>query len=138
MNKEAAVLFSYNNGLLSRLIRWVSRERFSHVAILIDNSIVLDARFPGGVKQRYLNYKPQEILWMELDMDKAKSCIGSKYDLKKFFWYAFRVGKPWNTPTQFLCSEVIAYASGDPNMYDMTPDEIYYYELSKTKGENAY
>lgn len=134
MRRKVQVLFSYNNGPVSRLIRAFTREQYSHVAIKYGDNQVLDARFPGGVKKRPLDYEPQSSVWMDLDMEKAVDCIGSRYDLRKFFWYAFRVGKPWNASSQFLCTEVIAFAAGLKFLEDMTPDQLYMYAKNKEKS----
>lgn len=123
--KTGDVIFVRGNSLLSKLIRLFDKGEFSHVAIILDGNHVIGSQYPDGVQIRHFRFNDYELIRIPLDIEKAKEYIGYKYDYKQFFWYAFKVGKVWNTPNQFICSELIAYAMGDSGLTNKTPNELY-------------
>lgn len=123
--KTGDVIFVRGNSLLSKVIRYFDEGEFTHVAIYTENDHVLDSQYPFGVKPRHFRFKDYEVVRVPIDVEKAKQYIGYTYDFKQFFWYAFRVGKIWNTPNQFICSELVAHAMGREDWLGLTPNELY-------------
>lgn len=119
------VIFVRGSSLLSKLIRYFDGGEFTHVAIVIDDKHVLDSQYPLGVRIRHFRFADYEAVRLPIDVETAKKYIGYKYDFKQFFWYAFRVGKIWNTPNQFICSELVAHTVGREDWLELTPNELY-------------
>ncbi|WP_088005591.1 hypothetical protein [Indiicoccus explosivorum] len=123
--EPGTLVFVRGTSLLARLIRFFDKGEFSHVAILLDNGNVLDSQYPDGVKERPFRFSNYELVPVPLDMEIAWKFVGYEYDYGQFFWYLFRWGKIWNTPDQFICSELIAHAMHKPSWTGMTPNELY-------------
>lgn len=122
------IIFSKTNTLLSRLIRFFDKGRWSHVSILIDDYHIVDSRFPKGVRIRHFDLANYEVVTVKGDIEEALEHVGKRYDLFIFIWYGIRYGdKPWNNPNEMICSELIAEAVHDQNLKGMTPNEQYVY-----------
>ena len=125
--------FSRSTSPLSRLIQYFTKGKWSHNAIKVGDYHIIDSRFPGGVRIRHFDLKDYEILEVEGDPRKALKHIEKRYDLRLFFWYGIKYGKPWNDPNQMICSELIAEASNDENLRGKTPSEQYRYLKNREK-----
>ncbi|MFD2704619.1 hypothetical protein [Salibacterium lacus] len=126
------VIFSRNTSLLSRLIQRFTNGKWSHNAIKIDDYHILDSRFPKGVQIRHFDLKDYEVVEVEGDIDEAIKHVEKRYDVIRFIWYGIKFGdKPWNNPSQMICSELIAEAAHDSNLKGKTPNEQYKYLKSR-------
>lgn len=121
------VYFVRGHSLIAKLIRFFDKGKgFTHVAIGLpnDNLHVLDSQYLYGVRPRHFRFSDYEIVKVQLDINKVYQRIGEKYDFRLFLYFAFRVGKPWDTPHQLICSELVADAIGLENTY-LTPNQLY-------------
>ncbi|SDI16413.1 hypothetical protein SAMN05192534_12382 [Alteribacillus persepolensis] len=126
------IIFSRSSSVLSRIIRFFDKGKWSHVAIKVDEHHILDSRFPKGVKVRHFDLTDYEFVEVDGDIEKALNHVGKKYDLLRFIWYGFEWGdKPWNNPNEMICSELIAESVNDENLKGMTPNEQYKYLRSE-------
>lgn len=132
MIQRGDVIFVRGDSLLSKVIRYFDDGEFSHVAIALDENHVIGSQYPNGVHIRHFRFKDYEAIKAPIDISKAREYIGYRYDYRQFLWYAFKVGRIWNTPNQFICSELIAYAADKPEWKDVTPNQLY----SAIKGDS--
>jgi len=125
--KRGDLIFVRGKSPLSFLIRFFDKGEFSHVAIAIDENHVIDSQYPLGVRIRHFRFKDYEIIKLPVkyNVEKLRKYIGYNYDFKQFIWYMFKVGKVWNTPNQFICSELVSYYLDKPEWKNLTPNELY-------------
>jgi hypothetical protein len=124
--KNVDVYFVRGNTIISKLIRFFDKGKgFTHVAIRLDNSHVVDSQYPQGVRIRHFRFKNYETITVPLDIEIARKYIRYKYDFKKMLYFAFRVGKIWDTPNKFICSELVAVAMNKPEWVGLTPNDLY-------------
>lgn len=149
--EKVTLVFSTNKGLASKLIRLVTWSRWSHVAILLNPTEVIDATFThGGVKTRPLS----EALAAAADytmVDFYVPCAGAvrlaAYDeLNKPYDWTALFGlwwhRDWQESDSWFCSELVAYAfqhAGypmfrDAEMHRITPDHIWKLNPGITTG----
>lgn len=128
-NVKGRLIFVRGKSPLARLIRFFDKGEITHCGIMLDDNIILDARFFGGVKRRLNNYPDYEIVEVDgLDIERALSHVNKRYDLFRFIWYGFRYGdKVWNNPNQMICSELVGEAMHDDYIKDLTPNQQYKY-----------
>lgn len=124
--KQGEIIFVRTNSLVSKMIRFFDKGKFSHVGIALDENHILDARLFGGVRRRHFNFNDYEVVKVNGDMEQALQFVGYKYDLWQFIWYGFRYGdKVWNNPNELICSELIAHYLLNNEYLDLTPNELY-------------
>lgn len=105
MTTNIKLIFSRSRRLGSRIIQLFTSGEWSHCGIVIDDSIVIDASFPRGVKATSLQKwskkretKTIEILTLDVVSAKGandwlKSRLNKKYDLL----FLCSVFNPWRT-----------------------------------------
>lgn len=128
--------------------------RFSHVAIVIDEDIVIESNYDTQVAIREFDsemYSDIEVIDLGLtNMQRkmvhfeANKLVGKKYDYLQLLWYLIR--KPFNlkgknrlnNPNNIICSELVYIALEKSgvlkelgiqdtirNGVDLTPNELY-------------
>lgn len=108
------VLFFRGKGFFSMLIRWQTRSRYSHAAILLDNGHIIESWQKGGVQISHIKD------WSKIDaysvdgmtpdqwetaIKFAKSQLGKKYDLRSVFRFLSKRKAPDNS--KWFCSELV-------------------------------
>lgn len=125
------IQFSRNEKIGSRLIRWFTWSKYSHVDIVIAGNEVIGARF-DGVKIR----TSKDLDSVRFNVDAPDSVIGEmitqidkKYDWLALFGFLFR--RKWEDENKWICSELVAWAfkeSGYPlvrsDVWRITPEDI--------------
>jgi hypothetical protein len=139
------LVFVRGDSWVSPIITWFDEGEFSHVAIAVSDTEVLEAqRFTKSriVPMTYANYEIVSLPLNEAERtllsDKAKELEGYGYDYLQIVWYMVRKffshkGKsPWNDPKKVICSEIVSrllYAIGwleeSDTLYERTPNELY-------------
>jgi hypothetical protein len=151
--KPGDIIFVQGKSVLSRLIRYFDKGKFSHVAVAISPTEVLEADIFIKSKIRPFNkddYSLIEVIDLGLTEEQrrmmpdiAKEYVGLDYDYPQIFWYAIRrifgfKGKnPLNNPNNLICSELVFHVldrlgilselgiDGDYRGIDLTPNELY-------------
>jgi len=123
--KKGDIVFSRGESPLSKLIQYFDGGNWSHVSVAIDNNHVIDSRFPKGVQIRHFDLNHYEVIPANADVDKAKEWLNFKYDVSLFIWLSFRWGKPWNTPDEAICNELVIHSLSEPELSGLTPNELY-------------
>lgn len=110
------LIFTRQHSIGSLLIRFFTWSRWSHVAILEDDSMVIDSTFlHGGVRRRPLaELLAQASRHQMLDLnvpneaaalDFARAQIGRPYDWTAVLGILFRA-PGWALPDRWFCSEL--------------------------------
>ncbi|MCY9056039.1 hypothetical protein MOE90_20555 [Bacillus spizizenii] len=152
--KKGDIIFVQGKGVVSRIIRVFDKGKFSHVAIAMSESQVIEADVDTKVAVRPLSmdkYRMVEIVDLELTLKQreevvksALKMVGTKYDYIQLLWYAlrkifgFRGRNRLNNPKYVICSEMVFRALNEAGILedlgidesyedgiDLTPNELY-------------
>ena len=140
--EDGDVLLFQGSGLFSRLIRWVTRSRYSHSGLAIwwnDRLMVLESTEPEvrimplsiliGHYPRVDLYKPTKLLNRMQVFEAATEALGKKYAVWTVIRYARRIlfkirggGDPRTPPDKFVCSQLVSFAYRDGGL-DLNPSD---------------
>lgn len=124
------IVFGCNRSWISRMIRWRTGSKWSHVAILdTDDVHVIEAKGGFGVLRsdlREFEARYREIEYREIDGDieRAIQLIGKPFDnegIKGVFFRSFK-----HCPDSWFCSELVAHSTS------FIPDEFAQYQTPET------
>ena len=108
------ILLMKGRGTLSRLIRWQTRSKYSHAAILIDGHEIIESWMGEGVRTHHVkdwsNIDTFSVIGMtELQKQKvvafAKTQVGCKYDYRGALRFISR--RPASVNSKWFCSELV-------------------------------
>lgn len=149
------IIFVRGTSLLSRIIRFFDKGRYSHVAIAVSDTEILEAQYftrSRIVKNYHEDYDIFDIGLSELQRSQvawmSKNMTGKWYDYKQILGYIFK--RPWDNPNNMICSELVAVmlnelcilrpshniTIGDFRM--MKPNELYRYLAEFVKNQKFY
>lgn len=128
MSTKIRLVFSNSKLPLSHIIRWVTWSDWSHVAILVDDNLVIESTLShGGVKVCSLDeFKSRASEWAIFDIEcknpegvvaAALSQVGKPYDWTGILGVGFH--RDWQEDDAWWCSEFVLWAfdeSGDPKI----------------------
>lgn len=152
--KKGDIIFVQGKGIISKIIRMFDRGKFSHVAIAVSESKIIEADVDTKVAIRPLSmdkYRLVEIVDLELTFKQreevirsALRMIGTKYDYIQLLWYAlrkifgFKGRNRLNNPRYVICSEMVFRVLNEAGILedlgidesyedgiDLTPNELY-------------
>jgi hypothetical protein len=123
--KPADIIFWSGTSPISRLIRWVTKSRWSHVAWVVDGKYLIEADWMGVVMapvSEYLKYPKQVAVKRIIDLPAADAmdCMNSAMtQLKRGYDFLLLVEiliklvfyKRWKIRSRkrkFICSELVA------------------------------
>ncbi|MFJ8247272.1 YiiX/YebB-like N1pC/P60 family cysteine hydrolase [Peribacillus asahii] len=152
--KRGDIVFIRGKGLKSKLTRLIDRGAFSHVAIAISDSKIIESDVGTRVSVR--EFSPKEYDYVEVvDLritikqrqdvyNSAVQMIGTKYDYVQLIWYGLRRifglkgNNRLNNPKNVICSEMVFIALSRAGILkslgieetnfrgiDLTPNELY-------------
>lgn len=117
MKDEVSVVFCRNKKIGSLLIRLFTWSRWSHCAIINDQSVI-EARMPLGVVVRPLSdfikdYSSYEVVKFKVEskskvISAALSQKGKPYDYMAIIGILFK--RDWQNKSKWFCSELVAWA----------------------------
>lgn len=128
------ILLFRGKGFFSKLIRWQTRSRYSHAAILLDDGHIIESWTKGGVQISHLRdwsnidaYSVDGMTSQQWDVaiQFAKSQIGKKYDYRSVFRFLSKRKAPDNQ--KWFCSEFVYTAlavAGVELLRNIDPSEI--------------
>lgn len=139
------VVFVRGKGSISKIIRWFDKGEFTHVAIAISDTRVIEAQRFVKTQVVEMNYEDYEVLDLHLFPEQRARCIveaykftGTRYDYPQIAWYmvkkVFRIkgSYPANNPNTLICSELVSrvlFATGlveeSDTLYELTPNQLY-------------
>lgn len=124
------IVFGCNRSWISRVIRWRTGSKWSHVGILEnDEENVIEAKGGYGVLKTPLvdftqRYHTIEYRQIDGDIERARRLIGKPFDnegIKGVFFRSFK-----HCPDSWFCSELVAYCA------PFIPDEYCQYQTPET------
>jgi uncharacterized protein YycO len=103
--------FSYQDKILSRMIRWITWSEYSHVDFVMPNGQLLGARADGvrirRPEGRY-HFIRAEIDAPDSVLDSALSQVGKPYDFTAIIGFLFR--RNWQRQDAWYCAELVSWA----------------------------
>lgn len=154
------IVFVRGKNVISRLIKYFDNGQFSHVAIAISSTEIVEAQYGMDVVRRKLPIDYDcDIMDIGLIREQRVKVICScmklmtkKYDFMQLVWYVLRKvfhlkGKnPLNNPNNLICSELVYTVLEDTGILkelgikstqgrDSTPNELY--DLVKYLGKKV-
>ncbi|XWN29769.1 MAG: hypothetical protein ROR55_20030 [Devosia sp.] len=133
-----AVTLAFYRGrgtVLDRVVRAITRSRFSHVEVVIqihpDGSWTMIGSSPrdGGVRAVTIQPKPRHWELVDAPGDAqeaeafARSKIGAKYDFFAIL-FTFVIPIRRQNPRKWLCTELVAHAVGAPFLAHLSPGDL--------------
>ncbi|MFD2671799.1 hypothetical protein [Marinicrinis sediminis] len=133
--KTGDIVFVRGKTFLSRIIRFFDRGEFSHVAIALSPTHILESQYLVNVRIAPFQYKDFEVVRLNL-AEKQRNLIisngiqmvGRKYDYMRILGHILK--RPFNSISKLICSEVIEellvsvkWMSKDDT--GRTPNELY-------------
>jgi hypothetical protein len=144
--KSGDIIFVRDNSLISKLIRLIDHGKFSHVAIAVSDSDILEAQYNTKTRITPFYFTDYEIVDLGLSDEKMKrvaelapKLVGYKYDfleivtifVRNVFDRKFRI---FNSPKAYICSELVEFVLSDigvipkdKDLRNITPNELYDY-----------
>lgn len=144
--KAGDIIFVRGNSPLSKIVRFFDKGRFSHVAIAVSETHVLEANWNMRTRIREMKYEDYEIVDLHLDEEERDQIvhegiqmIGRWYDYSQIIWYVFaklftlKGRNKLNNPKNLICSELVFYLlfivgrlESNKNLNaDITPNQLY-------------
>lgn len=145
--KAGDIVFVRGNSPLSDLVRFFDKGEFSHVAIAVSSTHVLEANWYMRVRIREMKYEDIEIIDLGFTREERNKVvqdgiafIGLYYDYFQIMGYILQKlfslegGNKFNSPKNLICSELIfmiLVSMGSKfNIameigYDVTPNQLY-------------
>jgi hypothetical protein len=161
IQKGDILLYSTKDTLFSRLVGWITKSNFSHVAMsvtektLIESNIGINTRIrPIDYNENFLILRPVNV--SEHTLEKVISEIllreGTKYDYWRILGLAIRylfklkISHLFNIKERYICSELIDdsfYREGinlfpEKSVGDISPADFLLSPKLEVVGENIY
>lgn len=121
--KQGDIVFAQGNGVISKLVRFVDKGTFSHVAIAVSETHIIEADAGSKVAVVPLDkseYNIIEVVDLGLTSHQrrmvyncAMKYVGTRYDYLQLVWYVLRkvlhlTGEnKLNNPHNMICSELV-------------------------------
>jgi hypothetical protein len=130
------IVFIRGTSFISRIVRLFDKGKFSHVAIAVSDSEVIETNWNMKSKIVPFHYEDYEIIPLDMTANQrrripvvAKMYEGRMYDYLQVIAYIFK-GR-LNNPRHLICSELVynilsevGYMN-DESLRDITPNELY-------------
>lgn len=148
--KAGDIIFVQGDSFISKAIQYFDKGQFSHVAIAVSDTHIIEAQYMTDVCYREFPYHNNcVILDLGLDLKQREAVaqlsfglIGKRYDYFQLVWYVLRrvfhlKGRnPLNNPNNLICSELVytvlehtailkELGIKSPHGIDSTPNELY-------------
>lgn len=128
------LIFVRGHSLISNIVRAVDKGEFSHVAMAVSPTHVIEAEWSTKSVITPVHYEDYEVVSLDLTEEqkdiiikKAIQLTGRWYDYPQALGYLF--SRKWGSPKNLVCSEIvylllkeIGLDLGNP---DVTPNELY-------------
>jgi Permuted papain-like amidase enzyme, YaeF/YiiX, C92 family len=134
--KAGDVIFVRGTSIISRLVRFFDKGKFSHVAIAISETEVIETNWNMRSKIVKFHYEDYEIVSLNLTDSQrdripaiASRLEGKLYDYLQVIGYIFK--SRLNNPRHLICSELVYNIlsevgyNHDELTRDITPNELY-------------
>jgi len=130
------IVFVRGHTALSKLVRLFDKGEFSHVAVAVSESHVIEAEWNTKSIITPFSHKDYEIIRFDLsevDKDrlikKAIQLTGRWYDYPQMLGYMFHKETQWGNPKKLICSEIayeLLFEVGiDVKDRNIAPNQLY-------------
>lgn len=106
------IVFVRGESVISKIVRMFDKGRYSHVALAVSSTHVVDADFKTKVQIRKFSEEDFDVVDLRLPEEKrdvvvheAIQLVGANYDYLQILGYIF--SKELGTPKNYICSELI-------------------------------
>ncbi|MBK1611807.1 YiiX/YebB-like N1pC/P60 family cysteine hydrolase [Bacillus cereus] len=151
--RQGDVVFLQGKSFISKAVRFFDKGKFSHVAIAMSNTHILEADFDTRVAIVPFDkneFNIIEVIDLGLNKDErsrvvamGSKMVGKKYDYMQIIWYMISKllrlkGKNrFNNPNSYICSELVFAVLEEAGILeelcikdgsrgiDMTPNQLY-------------
>ncbi len=131
------LIFVRGDSLVSKAVRFFDKGEFSHVAIALSDSHILEAQYFTKSRITPMYFSDYEIMKIPLTENEQHEAleigvdlVGKWYDYLQIIGYV--LNSNFNNPRQLICSEMIAlflFRLGKINNYEeyayLKPNELY-------------
>ncbi|WP_161513222.1 YiiX/YebB-like N1pC/P60 family cysteine hydrolase [Bacillus sp. AIIW2] len=141
------IVFVNGNTPISRIVKLIDGGRFSHVAVAVSETHIIEAQYFTKVRITPLKYRDFEVVSVNLSDEQRDKIVhlgiqlvGKWYDYLQVFWYFFNkllsldFRGVWNSKNNLICSELVdrllsqvGYIPENLFLGDVTPSELYEY-----------
>ena len=124
-------LYKAPGGIFDKLVRLVTRSKYSHVELVIGGMCYSSSIQDGGVRGKHINIWSGS--WDVVDIggdedeDAARAWFEA-YEGQDYDWLgAFRFALPFlrHRPAKWFCSEAVGTALGLPEPHRLTPQDLH-------------
>ena len=134
--KPGDIVFVRGKGPISRIIRFYDKGDFSHVAIAVSRTHILEAQYYTKSRIYPFYFDDYEILRLDFTDEERQEVIkmgiqlcGKWYDYSQILGYL--LNKPRNNPNNLICSEMVATILSELGklpasaVINLKPNELY-------------
>lgn len=107
------LVFVRGNSPISYLVRLFDKGKFSHIAVAVSPTHIIEAEYSTKVRISKMEYEDFEIVDLGLTKEQrdaitheAIQCVGQWYDYLQILGYVFSPKTFWGSPNSFICSEL--------------------------------
>lgn len=160
MIKTGDIIFVHGKGkILSPLIRFFDKGRFSHCCIAISDTHILEAQYMKKVKIIPFYYGEHDIEIIDLGLNEEQkrkviqvglTLTGTWYDYPQLLgyvlqkWFKGKSRNPFNNPNNLICSELVnnvllatGYLLPSEKVEDLTPNQLYNFLLNVCQNRGS-
>lgn len=139
------IVFVRGNSLISNAVRYFDKGEFSHVAIAVSSTHVLEAQYSTKVRMTPFYFEDYEVVDLGLTDEERNRVVhlgvqqtGKWYDYSQIAWYILKKvfnlegDNLLNSPNNLICSELVSNIlillgkiSVNERVVDFTPNELY-------------
>lgn len=144
--KIGTIAFIKGTSWVSRIVRWVDKGEFTHVAIAVSDTELIEAQRFQLVRSVPISDAIIEFIDLKLTKEEeealireANQLLGKQYDYAQLLWHTLKIisggrFKRINNPSRLICSELVSRslcAAGiveeEDTLFDLTPNELFDY-----------
>lgn len=112
--KAGDIVFVKGDSLISKAVRLFDKGTFSHVAMALSSSHIIEAQYNSRVRIKPLDYENIEVFEMNMNISQRNALLqnavnstGKWYDYLQIIGFMLAPNRRVGSPKQFICSELI-------------------------------
>ncbi|MGG4438297.1 YiiX/YebB-like N1pC/P60 family cysteine hydrolase [Priestia megaterium] len=112
--KAGDIVFVKGDTFISRTVRFFDKGDFSHVAMALSSSHIIEAQYNSRVRIKPLDYENIEVFEMNMNISQrhtllqnAVNSTGKWYDYLQIIGFILAPNRRVGSPKQFICSELV-------------------------------
>lgn len=139
------IVFIRGRSWISKVIKWLDKGEFSHVAMFVSDNEIIEAEYSTRVRVVPFKYGDYEVIRLNLNGEQKKSVTelsaileGKRYDFVQIIILLFTLLfgikglSKFRDTKEVICSELVGLildelGIGEGDMVSYTPNELYVY-----------